>query len=139
MFDQDAFSLEAFDQDAWLFDLLVQAYGSIEEAVHAALAPLVGGRAFPLVRPQGQPLPAIVYHRVATAPLATLQGDAGKDAVRLQINSWAEDFAAARGLGDQVRTALEALVFKTALIMDLEDFDPAVSQQRVIQDYRIWT
>lgn len=112
---------------------------SIESAVYAALAALAGGRVYPLLRPQGSGLPAVVYQRVATAPGLALAGNTGLDAVRVQVSCWAAGYAAARALAESARAALLAEPgLRVVLEMELDDFDRDSGDFRVIQDYRVW-
>ena len=62
----------------------------------SAVSSLVGSRIYPLVRPQGDALPAIVYQRISTVPVNSLDGDSGLDEVRIQIACVAPTYAQAK-------------------------------------------
>ena len=112
---------------------------TIESSLYAALAALAAGRVYPLLRPQGTGLPAVVYQRVSTVPTLALTGNTGLDAVRLQIASWGASYQDARELAQDVRAALLAETgLKVVLEMELDDYDEGAGEYRVIQDYRVW-
>lgn len=113
------------------------------EALHAALAPLVAGRVYPVMFPQ-EPLPtwpAIRYTPVGGTvyPDACGSGDGAEDDVRVQIDSVAPTFDAARLLNQQVRAALGA--FTPPAVADgppLFDFDAETRTFRAIQDFTLY-
>jgi len=113
------------------------------EALHAALAPLVAGRVFPVMFPQ-EPLPtwpAIRYTPVGGQvwPDACGGGDGSTDDVRVQTDSVATTFAAARDLNLQVRAAM--LAFDPPAVADgppIFDFDPETRTFRAIQDFTLY-
>ena len=113
------------------------------EALHAALAPLVAGRVYPVMFPQ-EPLPtwpAIRYTPVGGQvwPDACGSGDGAEDDVRVQIDSVATTFDGARQLQQQVRAALVA--FTPPAVADgppIFDFDPETRTFRAIQDFTLY-
>lgn len=114
-------------------------------AVLAAAAPvtaIVGTRISPLYRAQTLALPAITLQGVSRVPFNSLRGYSNLDNSRVQVEAWAETYAAARALADAARAALEA----AGHLLDLEtppDFDdqPAATPQafRITQDFQVWT
>ena len=117
---------------------------TIESSIYSVLASddaviaSAGLRIYPLLRPELAALPAIVFQRVATDPVASLKGSVGLDSVRVQVSSWAADYSAARSLAQDVRAALEQSSLKIRLEMELDDMDEQSIEYRVIQDYRVW-
>ena len=104
---------------------------------NSAVSALVGTRIRPLTLGQDEPLPAVVYQRVSTVPVTSLDGDSGVDAVRIQVSCWAETYSGARALASAVRAAVTAgMVAVTE--MDIDDRDEATQHYRVILDFRIW-
>ncbi len=102
-----------------------------------AVTALVGQRISPVLRAQGEPLPAVVLTRVSLAPLNHLSGAPTLDANRVQVDSFAATYAASRDLADACRTALEA----AGLTMESEfdNFEPDVDEYRITQDFYLWT
>lgn len=90
----------------------------MEEALRALLAGdpgiagLVGGRIYPVERPQGSALPAITYHLVSSVPGHAMGGLTGLVDARVQIDAWAEpsttrsSYDTAKRIGRAVRAAL---------------------------------
>jgi hypothetical protein len=99
----------------------------------------VGQRIYALVRPQGDPLPAIVWQRVSTEPINSLQGFSGLDNVRLQFACYAETLLAAKQLAQAVSVALNgANTLKCTRTMEMDGQDPETRNFRVIIDFNIW-
>jgi len=73
-----------------------------------AVAALVGTRIYPLVRPQGGTLPAVVWQEISVSPANAMDGFSNLAQYRVQITSWGKTFKAAAALRDAVRAALEA-------------------------------
>lgn len=114
------------------------------EALHALLAPLVGGRVYPVMFPQ-EPLPtwpAIRYTPVggSTNPDVCGSGDGAEDDVAVQIDVVASTYLTARDLQQQVRAALMAwpLVPAVADGAPLFDFDPETRTHRAIQTFTLY-
>lgn len=113
------------------------------EALHALLAPLVGGRVYPVMFPQ-EPLPtwpAIRYTPVggSTNPDACGSGDGTLDDVSVQIDVVAATYTAARDLQQQVRAALQT--FTPPAVADgapLFDFDAETRTHRAIQTFTLY-
>lgn len=115
------------------------------EALHALLAPLVGGRVYPVMFPQ-EPLPtwpAIRYTPVGGTvwPDVCGSGDGAEDDVRVQIDCVAETYLAARTLNQQVRAALAGWSAGPPAVADgppLFDFDPETRTHRAIQTFTLY-
>lgn len=108
-------------------------------AADPAVAALVGVRIEAMDRLQGGALPAVVYQRVGSVPEATIKGDAGLDAVRVQVSCWAATFGGARNLAVAVRAAIVGSpLLRARTVMEMDDRDPVTRDYRVIQDFRIW-
>lgn len=102
-----------------------------------ALVP--ASRIEPLDRAQDNGLPAIVLQNVALVPSNHFRGDGLADANRIQIDVYAETYAAAIAIARAARTAMVAAGH--ALIAQVDDFEPDVTprQYRVTQDFSVWT
>jgi hypothetical protein len=95
-------------------------------------------RIYPLEVPQDVVMPAVVYQRIASAPEVTLDGDAGLDAVRVQVSCWAATYAGAKELAAAVRAAVNASNLRAVTEIEIDDRDTETRQYRVIIDFRIW-
>ncbi len=108
-------------------------------AADTGVSALVGARIYPMLRPPADPLPAVVYQRIATDPAKDLGGDTGIDAVRIQVACWSATYAGAKALGAAVRAAVTgAAAMKATTEMDLDDRDNDTGDYRVLLDFRIW-
>lgn len=74
----------------------------------AGVATLVGTRIYPLVRPQGGTLPAVVWQEISASPANAMDGFGNLTSYRIQITAWAKTFKAAAALRDAIRAALQA-------------------------------
>ncbi len=86
----------------------------MEEALIARLladtgvAAIAGARVFPGSRPQGAALPAVVLNQISGGPLYADDGEVGLEQARIQIDCWAESYAAAKLLARAVTASLSA-------------------------------
>lgn len=115
------------------------------EALHTLLAPLVGGRVYPVMFPQ-EPLPtwpAIRYTPVggSTNPDACGSGDGAEDDVAVQIDCVAETYQAARNLNKLVRAALTSWTAGPPAVADsspIFDWDAEAKAFRAIQTFTLY-
>lgn len=106
-----------------------------DSAIHNA----VGDRVYPLFRPQGDPLPAIVYQRISTAPVNSLSGFSGLDQVRIQFGCYANTVADAKSLAADMRSALDAEEsLKGTCVSEIDEIDADTRNFRVIVEYSFW-
>jgi hypothetical protein len=117
----------------------------IEEAVLDVLdddegvQDIVGDRVYAMVRPQGDPLPALVWQRISTSPVTSLAGDSGVDEVRIQFSCYAETLLAARELAAALRAAIcGASELKATTVLLFDDQDPDTRNFRVVVDFSLW-
>ena len=86
---------------------------AVEHAIRTLLvddggvAALVGSRVFPIQRPQGTALPAIVYQQISGVRNHNLAGPIGYVESRFQIVAWSATLEGARSLSDAVREAVD--------------------------------
>lgn len=105
----------------------------------AGVTALVSSRIYPVVMPEGTALPAVVYQRISTNPVASLDGDSGLDLVRMQISSWGKSYSSAKVLAAAVRTSLVgANALKLRTESEQDDYDPETRLHRVISDFIVW-
>jgi len=69
----------------------------------AAVSALVAARVWPMVAPQGQALPYLVYRRVDSVPVNHAGGTTADDFTRIQLDCYASTYDGARVLADAVR------------------------------------
>lgn len=72
------------------------------------LTALVSNRIDWVKRPQGKPLPAIVLQKVDGAPVYSDEGESGLFSARIQVDCWAETYAAVKAVARQVMARLSA-------------------------------
>ncbi len=88
---------------------------SIEQGLVAHLladgptAALIGTRVHPIVRPQGDPLPAVVYQRVSTVRDTDLNGPTDFVQARMRLDLWDDSYGGVKALADAVRVALNGV------------------------------
>lgn len=95
-------------------------------------------RVFPYVAPPAAALPRITYARLVNTPEANLQGNNGLDAVRVQVDCWADNAVQAETMAQEVRVAMAGAPFKTLLLSDFGDYEPDTRTYRLSMDFRCW-
>ncbi len=103
----------------------------------AAITALVGTRIHHMQRPENETGSAIVFRRVATTPITSLTGDSGLDAVRLQVDCWADTHLASQQLAVLVRAAIKTANLGVA-VMEINDEDETTGIKRTIVDFNLW-
>jgi hypothetical protein len=120
------------------------------------LAALVVDRITWAVRPQGSTLPALVLTRIDGLPDYTMAGPSGLVSSRIQVDSWAQTYAAAKDAARAAEAALSGIDveigdgnspatvttlrggFKQGERDDFEKSAGGVELYRVSQDFIIW-
>lgn len=120
---------------------------AVEATVWAELVrdpAVAGGRVFPVALPEGPVFPAVTYQRVGTAPTAVLRGAADRQSVQLQVDCYAEEYAAAKALAAAVKGRLASDKHGTPgrrvvarWVGEQDGFDTTLDVWRVIQTWRI--
>lgn len=112
----------------------------VELQVRAALsgATTAGARVFPLLRQEGAGLPAIVYTRAGTEPVDSLGGSSGLDAVRVQLDCYAQTFDEVKALAMAARPLMESAAFKGLLRSEFDAYEPDTKIYRVSMDFACW-
>lgn len=110
----------------------------IESSIYAAIKSLANGRVYPVVLPDISSLPAIVYQRISTVPITSLDGDSGLESVRIQVSVWANTYKEAKDLSATVRSTLNATTLKIVSDGDSDDYEPDTKRFRVLADYLVW-
>lgn len=115
---------------------------------HAPLTALVGGRIKPVVRGQGQPLPAVVFNRITGARDMTMAGPSGTAESLVQIDCYGETYAATKAVANAVRGVLSGYrgtvggveVLGVFLESERDSFDADATAKiyRVSMDFTVW-
>lgn len=94
--------------------------------------------------PQSPTYPLIVLQRVTGNRIHHLGGPSGAARPRIQVESWAETYAAAKGLANLIRVALdgkkytkEGVTFSCLSDAEVDGYEDAVKIHRIIQDYSV--
>lgn len=116
----------------------------------AGVAAIAATRVYPGARPQGSALPALVLNTISGAPVYDDQGEAGLFSARVQIDSWAATYTAAKLLARAVKNCLSgfvgvqgAIAFRNVLVdveRDLRETGSNEAQYefRVSIDFIVW-
>lgn len=115
---------------------------SAETETYAILAgamgspPPVDDRIYPDALPLYAVIPAIVFRRVGTEPVMTLQGPAGAARVQIQIDSWAGSREAAEALANIVQAAMIDAAHVPGEREGIQDDD--TGQFAVVETFDVW-
>ena len=112
-----------------------------EDYIDGLLAPLVAGRVFPDVAPQGATVPYITYQAVGGDPINFLTGEApDKSNTRMQVNVWAATRLEAAELGSQVEAAVRsaAQLQPEVLTGRVATYDDLTLHRGTMQDFSLF-
>lgn len=109
-------------------------------AVYNALKPLVNSRVWPLVRSESiKDTPYIVYTPVSGQRLNTMQGYAGHNDVRMQIDIYTTEPTEGMTLAESVINTLDALdTVSAAIDSDRYEYEQETRLYRTSLDFMIW-
>jgi hypothetical protein len=79
-----------------------------------AVSSVVGNRVYPLIAPQGTPLPLVIYQRTAVDRPQSLTGNVGNPVVTLTLTSYATSYTAVKQLSRSIRLAVDGWTGTTA-------------------------
>lgn len=79
-----------------------------------AVSSLIGARVYPLIAPQGTPLPLVVYQRTGVQRPQSLTGNVGNPAVTLQLTSYDTSYTSVKAIARAVRLAVDGWTGTTA-------------------------
>ncbi len=100
----------------------------IEKTLYLLLSQIEGIKLFPLVVPQEESQPAVVYQRTRTTPTNTIQGtDRSNDNGLFQIDIWAKDYLTAADLAETIIDRMVVAYGADALLQENKD-EPYDSQ-----------
>jgi hypothetical protein len=96
----------------------------IEEFIFTTLGPLVSNAVHPVVIPQGANYPCIRYATVNASPENALCGSAGLVRSTVQVDLYAQEYAAVRALREQVVAAMrDTFPLENILVSEFEAFE----------------
>ena len=75
---------------------------------------LIGSRVFPLIAPQGTPLPLVVYQRTSVERPQSLAGNVGNPVVTLQLTTYGTSYTNVKQIARFVRFAVDGWTGTTA-------------------------
>lgn len=79
-----------------------------------AVSSLIGSRVYPLIAPQGAPLPLVVYQRVSVDRPQSLTGNVGNPVVTLQLTSYGTSYTNVKAIARAVRLTVDGWTGTTA-------------------------
>lgn len=123
-------------------------------STYAGLTALISARVYPFRIPQEQAvsLPCMTYQRISTPRHQTHDTSGASDLAspRFQFDAWAETYASAKAITDQIRAALNgkngtigsggsAVTIQAALVQEeTPELDPETNIYRSRSDFIIW-
>ena len=104
-------------------------------------------RVYPAPLPQNVTLPAVTVQRVSSVVDYVHAGASGLELGRFQFTSWADSYAAAKVIAQQVKAALTGYkgsmgtveVGASFIANEIDQVDPSSHLRAVIVDARIWS
>lgn len=99
---------------------------------------LAAKRISPVIKSQALALPAVTLQRSAVNPVNSLTGHCDLDENQIQVDSWAETYAAARALADACRAAIQAAGH--VMNSEFDNYEPSVEPgvYCITQSYSVW-
>jgi hypothetical protein len=79
-----------------------------------AVSSLISSRVYPLIAPQGTPLPLVVYQRTAVERPQSLSGNVGNPMVTLQLTTYGTSYTSVKTIARAVRIAIDGWTGTTA-------------------------
>ena len=91
-------------------------------------------------------LPAVTYQRISGRRVHAIGSSSFLAAPRIQFTVWAATYAAAKGVADELRAALDGVqgslndyddpdaMWMGQLVNDIDDYEPETGRYRVISD-----
>lgn len=95
-------------------------------------------RVYPVTAPAATVRPYLTYQRISASPENILSGSSGLVNTRLQIDMFADTYAAAQALAAQVAILMAAWVLQTVSLSAQDLYEAEEKLHRVSADYSIW-
>jgi hypothetical protein len=114
-----------------------------------AISAIAADRIYPLLRPERDPTPALIYTQTAGVDDVTLCGQSGLSNKLFQLDSYAKSYSLAHQLADAVKARLAGFqgimgdtagtdIASIALESESDLDDPEPGLFRVLQIFNIW-
>lgn len=81
-----------------------------------AVSSLIGSRVYPMMAPQGAPLPLVVYQRTGVDRPQSLAGNVGNPVITLQLTSYGTSYTNVKTIARAVRLAVDGWTGTTASV-----------------------
>jgi hypothetical protein len=114
---------------------------SVEQDLFAVIGPMVGGRVYPDVAPEGSLLPRVTYQQVGGEALTYVEKAApSKKNGRFQVNVWSSRRSDSALLARQIENALvvSAPLIAKPLSAPVATFEEDTKLFGTRQDFSIW-
>lgn len=112
---------------------------AVEGDLKTLLGTLVSGRCFPLVAPDGTPVPYIVYSVVSNVPQVSLDGPIGTENRRTQFDLYDATYGGVKALESTVKSTMAASSIVNVPLSTMDLHEPETNLFRVTMDFSIWT
>ena len=76
----------------------------------------IGTRVYPIIAPQGTPLPLVVYQRTSVERPQSLTGNVGNPVVTLQLTTYGTSYTSGKNIARAVRLAIDGWTGTTASV-----------------------
>jgi hypothetical protein len=106
-------------------------------ALHDRLAPLVAGRAHPVILPERPVYPCIRYANVGGGPDNTICGRSSLNIWRFRIDVFAATMIDMLLLRDLVTEVMDGFPYPALQVMDMDGYEPETRVFRRMLDYSI--
>jgi len=134
---------------AWSAETYFSTKAYLERALNAILvnaATIAGAHVYPLVLPPNPTLPAITYTRMFTPRIYSLRGFSGLSYPRFQFTAWAETYAVAVELAEEIRVALDDYmgtihlveIQSSVKVNEIAMYEPQTRFYYIPIDFTIW-
>ena len=97
-----------------------------------------GVRVYPVIASQGVTRPYIIYQRITANSENVLSGNAGLVNTRLQIDAYADTYAAVQALAMQIDALMGGWSIQNVSLGVQDLYEPDVKLHRVQADYSVW-
>ena len=97
-----------------------------------------GTRIYPNASPDKPARPYLVYTRASSNSENVLGGYGGIMNTRIQIDAYADSYAAAQALASQVDALMRAWALQNVSYPAIDQYEPETRLHRVILEYSVW-
>lgn len=92
---------------------------------------LIATRLYPIRLPQGVTLPAVTYQRITGSSEQAYDGPVNLGQGTIQFDCWADTYASALAVAEQVRQKLAAIGHRITNLIDFPESEPAMWRRMV--------